>query len=165
MKRQETAPERQERIGRVAATFDKMLKSSERLHREATAFKLGDLTPEEEEFVKENNLNALTYIPLKIRAMHEEAHAAFEERQRIRAEIMSRAPTDPERMRLVQEEAIQRWRKEFTDRFDGFGYGMILLVIAGVSWLIADAHGWPIGIFAFVLMVAVIELSYRLTQR
>jgi hypothetical protein len=40
-----------------------MQERQERESREATAFKPGELTSEEEKFVKENNLNALNYIP------------------------------------------------------------------------------------------------------
>ena len=142
-----------------------MRKTNDRLFREATEFKPGDLTAEEEKLVKENNLSAITYVPLKTLVKQEEARAEYEARQRSRAEIMSRPPNDPEKMRLVQEERYQRLEKGFKDRFDGFGYGMGLFVIAGFTWCITDAHGWPIGIFVFMLMLAVLELGYRLYAR
>jgi len=57
------------------------------------------------------------------------------------------------------------FRQKMNDRFDGFGYGMWLLVIVTFAGFIIADHGWPIGIFTFVLMVAVLELCYQLYDR
>jgi hypothetical protein len=56
-------------------------------------------------------------------------------------------------------------REEIRQRFDGYGYGVFLMLIAGVTYLVIKAHGWPIGIFCCVLMFAVLELGYRLSTR
>ena len=133
--------------------------------REATEFKPGELTPEEEESVAREGLTALNYIPQKTLQKQAEAFQAYEERQRKRAEVMSRPKTDPERMQMERDEAAQKLDRAFRDRFDGFGYGMFLLLIAVFTWFIADAHGWPIGIFCCLLMAAVLELAYRLHAR
>lgn len=57
------------------------------------------------------------------------------------------------------------FRQKLNDRFDGFGYDMWLLFIFMFAGFIIADHGWPIGIFSFVLMVAVLELSYQLYDR
>jgi hypothetical protein len=118
-----------------------MQERQERELREAIAFKPGELTPEEEKFVKENNLNALNYIPQRTIQKQAEMLAS------------PKRPTAPD------------IRQQLADRFDGFGYGLFLLFIVLFAWGIADAHGWPIGIFCGLLMFAVLELSYRLSTR
>jgi hypothetical protein len=156
---------RQQDVDRVAKALHDVQENSRRLFREATQFKPGELTPEEEELVKREGLNALNYIPKKTVQKHSEAFEAYEERQRKRAEVMSRPKTDPERLQMERDEAVQRFGRAFRDRFDGFGYGMFLLLIAAFTWFVADAHGWPMGIFCCLLMVAVLELAYRLHAR
>jgi hypothetical protein len=153
-----------EDVDRLSETLREMEESHRRLLREATEFKPGELTPEEEELVARERLNALNYIPKKTLQKQSEAFKAYEEKLRKRAEVMSRPKTDPERVQMERDEAAQKCERAFRDRFDGFGYGMFLLVIAGFTWCIADAHGWPIGIFSCVLMVAVLELAYRLYE-
>ena len=81
---------------------------------------------------------------------------------RKRAEVMSRRKTDPERLQVEREERAQKLRKSRDDRFNGFSYGMFLLVIVGFTAAIIDSQGWPVGIFCGLLMFAVLELSYRL---
>ncbi|MFA4911236.1 MAG: hypothetical protein WC649_09380 [Desulfobacteria bacterium] len=84
---------------------------------------------------------------------------------RKRAEVLSQPKTDPERVQIEREERAQNLRKSLHDRFDGFGYGMFLLVILAFTWLIIDSYGWPMGSFSGLLMLAVLELSYRLYAR
>jgi len=110
--------------------------------REATEFKPGELTPEEEKFVKQEGLNALNYIPQ--RTLQKQAES-------LRSSQRERANFD--------------LRQQLTDRFDGYGYGMFLLLILAFTWAIASAHGWPIALFCCVLMCAVLELGYRLSTR
>jgi len=78
---------------------------------------------------------------------------------------MSRPKTDPERIEMERDEFRQKFDRAFHGRFGGSGYGMVLVFIAAFSWLIADVHGWGMGIFCCVLMVAVLELGYRLWAR
>jgi hypothetical protein len=54
---------------------------------------------------------------------------------------------------------------EVRQRFDGYGYGLFLLLIAGMTYLVIKDFGWGIGIFCCVLMLAVLELGYRLATR
>jgi hypothetical protein len=42
------------------------------------------------------------------------------------------------------------------------GLGMLLLIFAGMCYLIADEYNWAIGGFVFLLFVTILELSYRL---
>jgi hypothetical protein len=133
--------------------------------RESTKFEPGELTQEEEEFVQRNGLNALNYIPQKRLAKQSEAFQEYEEKMRKRAEIMSRPETDPERIQIEAKERAQKFRENLKDRFDGFGYGMFLLVVLAVTATIIDIYGWPMGIFSGLLMLAVLELSYRLHTR
>jgi hypothetical protein len=107
--------------------------------REATAFKPGELTPEEEKLVEENGLNALNYIPQ--RTLQKQAEA-FASRRKVSAHDL---------------------RDEIRDRVDGYGYVLFVPLIFFFAWAIASSHGWPIGIFCGVLMLAVLELSYRLS--
>ncbi len=142
-----------------------MEETSRRAFREATEFKPGELTPEEEEFVGREGLNALNYIPQKALQKQSEASQKYEEKMRKRAEVMTRPKTDPERIQIEREERARNLRKILQDRFDGFGYGMFLFVIVGFSVLIIDSYGWPMGTFSALLMLAVLELSYRLYAR
>jgi hypothetical protein len=151
-----------ERLKDLAAAAQRV---RENLSRTWTEFQPGDLTPEEEELVKREGLNRQTYTPQKVLKKHAEA----EERMRKRAEIMSRPATDPERVQMEWaervEQRVERFRRGFSDRFDGFGYGMGLLVILGFTVSIANGHGWRLGIFCCRLMVVILELSYRLYAR
>jgi hypothetical protein len=152
----------QDEVDQLSAKLREMEENSRRTFREATEFKPGELTPEEEDFVRREGLNALNYIPQKILQKHSEAFQEYEEKMRKRAEVMSRPKTDPARVQLEREERAQKLRKSLDDRFNGFGYGIFLFVIFGFTWAIIDSHGWPMGIFAGLLMLAVLELSYRL---
>jgi len=149
----------------LSAMLREMEEYSRRSSREATEFKPGELSPEEEELVKRERLNALTYIPQKTLKTQSEAFQKYREEMRKRAEIMSRTKTDPEHVRIEKEERAHNFQKILENRFDGFGYGMFLLLIAAFTWLIVDAHGWPIGIFCCLLMLGVLELGYRLYAR
>jgi len=118
-----------------------MRERQERELREATAFKPGELTPEEEKLVRENGLTALNYVPQ--RTLQRQAEM-FASRRRLKGFDISR---------------------ELAERFEGFGYGLFLALILFFAWGIASAHGWPIGIFCGVLMLVILELSYRLSIR
>lgn len=155
----------QDGLNKLNAMLREMEENSQRRFREATEFKPGDLTPEEEELVKREGLNALNYIPQKTLQQQSEAFQNYEEKMRKRAEIMSRPKTDPERVQLEREVRAQHLRESWKDRFDGCGYGMFLFVIAAFTWAIVDTYGWPMGIFSGLLMLAVLELSYRLSAR
>jgi len=155
----------QDEVDQLSAKLREMEENSRRTFREATEFKPGELTPEEEELVKREGLNALNYIPQKTLQRHSEAFQEYKEKMRKRAEVMSRPKTDPERVQIEREERAQNLRKSLHDRFDGFGYGMFLLVILAFTWLIIDSYGWPMGSFSGLLMLAVLELSYRLYAR
>jgi hypothetical protein len=155
----------QDELNQLSVKFRAMEENSRRMFREATEFKPGELTPEEEEFVKRNGLNALNYIPQQTLQRQSEAFQDYEERMRKRTEVMSRPKTDPERVHMETEERIQRLRESLKGRFDGFGYGMFLFVIFGLTVAIIGSYGWPMGIFSGLLMFAVLELSYRLYAR
>ena len=155
----------QDDINRLSETLREMEENSQRMFREATEFKPGELTPEEEEIVKREGLNALNYIPKKTLEKQAEALQEYEKKMRKRAEIMSRPETDPERVKMEREENSRKLAQILENRFDGFGYGMFLFVIAAFTWAIVDAHGWAMGIFCCLLMLAVLELVYRLYAR
>lgn len=155
----------QDEVDQLSAKLREMEENSRRTFREATEFKPGELTPEEEGLIKREGLNALNYIPQKTFQRHFEAFQEYKEKMRKRAEVMSRPKTDPERLQIEKEERAQNLRKSLHDRFDGFGYGMFLLVILAFTWLIIDSYGWPMGSFSGLLMLAVLELSYRLYAR
>src|SRR5260370_634841 len=67
--------------------------------RKAAEFKPGELTPEEEQFVKREGLNSLNYIPQGTLQKQKEALRSSR-----------KGPAD--------------LRQQLTDRFDGYGYGM-----------------------------------------
>jgi hypothetical protein len=155
----------QDELNELSAMLREMTENSQRRSREATEFKPGELTPEEEDLVRREGLNRLTYIPQKTLEKHSEAFQKYEEKMRKRAEVMSRPKTDPERLEIEREERAQNFRRGLKDRFDGAAYGMFLLLILGFVWAIIDSHGWPMGIFSGLLMFVVLELSYRLSAR
>lgn len=155
----------QDGLNKLTATLRDMEEKSRCSFREATEFKPGELTPEEEEFVRREGLNALNYIPQKTLQKQSEAFQKSEEKMRKRAEVMSRPKTDSERVQMEMEEWAQNVLKSLKDRFDGFGYGMFLFVILSFVVAIIYAYGWPMGIFSGILMLAVLELSYRLYVR
>ena len=155
----------QDDVNRLNAMLREMEEDSRRSFSKATEFKPSELSPEEEEFVKRERLNAHTYVPQKTLQKQSEAFQKYKEEMRKRAEIMSRPKTDLERVRIEKEERAQNFQKILENRFDGFGYSMFLLLIAAFTWLIIDAHGWPIGIFCCLLMLGVLELGYRLYAR
>ncbi|SRR5258708_18221567 len=130
-----------EDVEQLAEMLRKMDERHQQELRQATEFKPGELTPGEEKFVKEERLNALNYIPQRTLQKQDE--------------MFRNAPKGPE----------ADLRKQFADRFDGFGYGMFLFLILGFTAAIITAHGWPIGLFCCLLMLAVLELSYRLSTR
>jgi hypothetical protein len=130
-----------EDVEQLGEMLRKMDERQQQEWRESAAFKPGDLTPEEERFVKGEGLNALNYVPQSTLQKQDE---------------MFRARKDPPRTDL---------RQQFADRFDGFGYGMFLLLIFAFAAAIVAAHGWPIGLFCCLLMLAVLELSYQLSMR
>jgi hypothetical protein len=72
---------------------------------------------------------------------------------------------DDQNRQMEQDERVQKIQRAFRARFDGFGYGMFLFLIAGLTWLIADDFGWRMGIFCCLLMLAVLELAYRVYER
>jgi hypothetical protein len=155
----------QDDVNQLSAMLREMEENSRRSFGEATEFKPGELTPEEEEFIKRKGLSALNYIPQKTLQKQSEAFQKYEEKMRKRAEVMSRPKTNPERVQMEREECAQAFRKGLADRFDGAGYGVFLFVIAAFTWLIIDTHGWPMGIFCCLLMLAILELGYRLYAR
>lgn len=55
----------QDDVNRLRKMLRGMDENRRRLLREASEFKPGDLTQEEEEFVRREGLNALNYIPQK----------------------------------------------------------------------------------------------------
>jgi hypothetical protein len=155
----------QDEVDQLSSMLREMEENSRRRFREATEFKPGELTPEEEEFVRREGLNALNYIPQKTLQKQSETFQEYEEKMHKRAEVMSRPKTDPERIQIEREELAQKYQKSLDDRFSGFGYGMFLLVVIGLTVLVIDSHGWPMGIITGLLMLAVLELSYRLYAR
>jgi hypothetical protein len=42
---------------------------------------------------------------------------------------------------------------------------MFLFLIFGLAWIIINSYGWRMGIFSSLLMLAILELSYRLYAR
>jgi hypothetical protein len=160
----ETHPTGKE-VEQLAKLCQKATEDFHRRCREAGAFKPGELTPEEEEFVQREGLTALNYIPRKTRERQAAALEDYNERMRNRSEVMSRPSTDPERVRLESEERAERLSRGISARFDGFGYGMFLLLIGGVTYEIGASHGKTMAVFSCLLMLAVLELSYRLDSR
>lgn len=156
---------KQDNVNQLDAILREIVESSRRAFRKATEFKPGELTPEEEDFVRREGLNALDYIPQKTLQKQSEAFQKYDEKMRKRAEVMSRPKTDSERVQIEREERAQNLREVLKDRFDGFGYGMFLFLIFGFAVAIIDSYGWPIGIFSGILMLAVLELGYRLYAR
>jgi|SRR5947209_7200266 len=152
-------------VSRLSTILQRMEENSRRRLREATEFKPGELTEEEEEFVEREGLNALNYIPQKVLQEQADAFQQHEEKMHKRAEILSRPQTDPERIQLEREERVRDVRKSLENRFDGFGYGMFLFVIFIFTWSIIEGYGWLMGIFSGLLMFVILELSYRLYAR
>jgi hypothetical protein len=208
MSKSKRDPPSQDDINRLIAGLREIEEDMRGAVRRATEFKPGDLTPEEEEFVRQEGLNALNYVPQKTLKNHSIAFqknkekipkrtevtsqpkkepervkntlkyipqkkfqnhsTAFqknEEKIPKRTEVMSRPKTDAERVQIERKERAQNFRMSLVDRFDGFAYGMFLLVILGVTVLLIDSYGWPMGIFSGLLMLAVLELIYRLYAR
>ena len=62
-----------------------------------------------------------------------------------------------------QGKSMATLRDELRNRNDGYGYGMFLLLFLGICYLIADAYNLRIATLVFILLVAVLELSYRLS--
>lgn len=69
------------------------------------------------------------------------------------------------RTRVERVARVQNLRDALKNRFDGFGYGMFLLVILAFTGAIVEGHGSAMGIFCGALMLAVLELRYRLYAR
>lgn len=133
---------------------------------ETADFKPGELTPEETEFVQREGLTRLNYIPKKALERGAAAFEDYKERLRHRSEVMSRPKNDPERVRLVNEEQAERLSRAISNRLDGFGYGMFLLLIIVITLGIFDiSHNKALSAFTCLLMLAVLELSYRLHSR
>jgi len=151
-----------EDVEELSAMLRQMTENFQQTCKEASEFKPGDLEPEEEKLVKREGLNRLNYVPKKALQRQAEALQRHEELMRKRAEVMSRPSTDPERRQMERRESAERHLQSLKDRFDGFGYGMFLLVILGLTAPIAKSHGWTMGIFCCLLMVVILELSYRL---
>ena len=127
----------------VAELGEMLRKMGERQSEEwgkVAEFKPGELTPEDQELVKREGLDALNYIPQS--TLRKQADAL-------------RSP------RRSSSDLVDQLR----DRFDGYGYGMFLFLILAFTWAIVSAHGWPIGIFCCLLMLTVLKLSYRLSTR
>jgi hypothetical protein len=130
-----------EDIQKLRDLLQKMEQRRELEWREAAAFEPGELTLEEEKLVEENGLNALDYIPQRTLQKQQEAFAC------------------------VRKPTTRDLGDEIRDRIDGYGYLLLVPFILFLTWSIAEAHGWPIGILCGVLMFAVLELSYRLLSR
>ena len=135
-------------LDKANSLLQEMQEMSEKTFREATEFKPGELTVEEEIFVKQNNLNALNYIPLKTLKEQEQNRLAYADNMKRRSEILARPVIDPERINLVNKDRVGKINRGITSRLDGFGYGTFLFLIAAFAWLIKESHGWPIGIFS-----------------
>lgn len=131
-----------ENLQKLDDIMRQMRERSEQQWREATSFKPGELTPEEEELVTENGLNALNYIP----------------QSRVREQI--ERLNSPEQPKTTSDIG-----RALTDRFDGAGYGLFLALIAVFAWAIASSHGWALGLFCGLLMFIILELGYRLSDR
>ena len=155
-------PEEMERLLEASREY---AESGKRQLREATEFKPGDLTPEEEELVRREGLNRLTYVPRKVIQAQAEAQEKYAEKMRKRAEIMSRPAEDPERVRLVAGESGQRMGQSLNDRFDGAGYGMFLFVIFGITQSSSHLMAWPWAHWVCLLMLGVLEFSYQWYKR
>jgi hypothetical protein len=56
-------------------------------------------------------------------------------------------------------------QEEIRSRANGYAYPMFILLFAGTSYLLVEAHGWGIAIFIFVLETVILELAYRLSRR
>jgi hypothetical protein len=123
----------------------------EQLWPDESKFKPGELTPEEEEFVKAKGLTAFTYIPKKTVAESAEATQRYNERIRT-------SPT------FRRQELRRRWWRE---RFN-HGYGIFIFGIA-IVWLNITEHYdfslWPIGAFWLLLMLTILEIGYSLWSR
>ncbi|KKL21988.1 hypothetical protein LCGC14_2439940 [marine sediment metagenome] len=56
-------------------------------------------------------------------------------------------------------------RNELASRNDQCGYGFIILVFFAICYLIGDAYNFGIAGLIFLLLLAVLELTYRLSLR
>ena len=56
-------------------------------------------------------------------------------------------------------------RDELASRNDGFGYGVFILVFLGICYLIGDAYNFGIASLLFLLLLTVLELTYRLSNK
>ena len=77
-----------------------------------------------------------------------------------------------EEMTRSEKEAVEgagrvrgeRISRGITERVDHAAGAMFLLIVLGFPLAIKSAHGWPMGIFVFVLLVTILELAYRLAN-
>jgi len=59
----------------------------------------------------------------------------------------------------------EKFLKGLSDRNNQFGYGVIIFMAAGFCYLLVEASNWVIAGMIFVLLVVVLELSYRLSNK
>ncbi|MGA9365481.1 MAG: hypothetical protein WBW16_14050 [Bacteroidota bacterium] len=67
-----------------------------------------------------------------------------------------------------EQKRADKWARNLRDELsqrDSFAYWMFVLIFLGMCYLIGDEYNWVIGGFIFVLLVAVLELSYRLRKK
>ena len=148
-------------LKKMQETGLKYIRESEELLK----FKPGELTPEEEEVVKREGFHKGNFISQKMRQEELENLQKYKEKMRKREEVMSRPKTDPERIQLEREERVRKFHQIVASRFDAFGYHIFLIFIGIFAYFILDKYGWNMGIFCFLLMLAILELSYRLYKR
>ncbi len=121
----------------VESLLEALKNECERSVRDAEKPKRRELASQPEQFDSQKGLSALRYIP----------QGSFPEQA---------ATTNTLSVTGIKA------AKALRNRFDGVGYGFFLLVIVVLSWSIVGAHGWAMGIFSCLLMLAVLEISYRL---
>jgi hypothetical protein len=142
MKKRESHPTPEE-AEHVNAALREMKERLENRLREAAEFKPGQLTPEEAEMVRREGLTALNYIPQRVIQEQRESQERWEKAGR-------RKP-------------VKTPYEQLEDRFQ-FGQFWIPIIILGVTAAIIDIYDWRIGSLCCLLMVAVFELSYRLSR-
>ncbi len=81
-------------MDQLRAAWEKFKAERDRAFHEATEFKPGDLTAEEEEFVRQEGLTALSYVPQKTIQKQAEAFEKYEiEMRRRRRCLLDRRHT------------------------------------------------------------------------
>jgi len=142
-------------LEQLGEALQKMTERQQQEWQQATEFKAGELTPEEEQFVKREGLNALNYIPQSTLQEHAESP---------RTSQKERAQPDPRHKLSERNRGVAYVLKK------AFGITVWVLVIGFSLWLLGifvdayRAHTWGfialwfmLPIFAYYITHAAVE--------